>query len=162
MLPDRRLTYRAARRVAGVGSLGRPRFVAIAKWGGSLIAREAKAAVPSASEWARERSAWTIQCESILRRAVRVPDPFFAVRAGWIVRRLAPDCTRIELGDLPKGRDEARLLHAMGWETANLHLGSRNVRLTADLRRRPERWLENAALHMARAVVRDWRNWIKH
>jgi hypothetical protein len=161
MLPDKRLTYRAARRVAGVGSLGRPRFVAIANWGGALLAREAKAAVPSAAVWARGTSAASVQCAEILQRAVRVPDPFFGVRGAWIVRRLAPDCTRIELIDLPKRRDEARLLHAMGWETANLHLGTPNARLTADLNRLPKRWLERAARQMARAVIRDWRDWIK-
>jgi hypothetical protein len=161
MLPDRKLAYRAARRVAGVGSLGRPRFVAIANWGGALIAREAKAAVPSAAEWVRGGSAVTMQCEPILRRAVRVPDPFFAVRDGWIIRRLAPDCRRIELTDLPKGPDEARLLHAMGWETANLHLGTPNARVTADLKRLPKRWLERGAVQMARAVIRDWRDWTK-
>lgn len=52
MLPDRTLTCRVHRRVAGVGSLGRPRFVAIAEWTGGLIAREAKALVPSAAVWA--------------------------------------------------------------------------------------------------------------
>jgi uncharacterized protein (DUF2252 family) len=162
MLPDRKLSYRAARRVAGVGSLGRPRFVAIANWGGALIAREAKAAVPSASVWARGGSAGTVQCATILQRAVRVPDPFFAVRGDWIVRRLAPDCTRIELTDLPERRDETKLLRAMGWETGNLHLGTANPRhVAANLDRLPRRWLEQAARQMAKAVVRDWRDWIE-
>src|SRR4051812_1396526 len=40
-------------RVAGVGSLGRQRFVAIAKDGDSYVAREAKALLPSAAAWAR-------------------------------------------------------------------------------------------------------------
>jgi len=34
---------------------------------------------------------------------------------------------RIELASLPEGRDEARLLYDMGWETANMHFGSRNA-----------------------------------
>ena len=34
MLPAPKLPYRVMRRVAGVGSLGRPRFVALALWGG--------------------------------------------------------------------------------------------------------------------------------
>ena len=45
---------RFARRVAGMGSLGRPRFVGIADWRGGCVAREAKATAPSAWLWASE------------------------------------------------------------------------------------------------------------
>src|SRR4029077_16907046 len=134
LMPHRRLRYRTLHRVAGVGSLGRPRFVAIAEWGGSRIAREAKAAVPSACSWALGDKTSSVLCETIIDGAVRVRDPFFGVSSNWIVRRLAPDCTRIELADLPRARDEERLLRAMGWETANMHLGSLTARVHADLR----------------------------
>jgi uncharacterized protein DUF2252 len=159
-LPEPRLPYRVVRRVAGVGSLGRPRFVALAEWGGARIAREAKAWLPSAAVWARGHES-AASCEALVGRAVRVPDPFFAVRDGWIVRRLAPDCSRIELDDLPKARDEERLLRAMGWETANLHLGTRRVGIGADLRTRPRRWLEEAAIAMADVMGDEWREWTK-
>ena len=33
----------------------------------------------------------------------------------WIVRRLAPDCSRIELAELPEEQDAVRLLHSMGY-----------------------------------------------
>ena len=36
MLPDPKLTHRHVRRVAGLGSLGRQRFVALAQWHGKL------------------------------------------------------------------------------------------------------------------------------
>jgi hypothetical protein len=52
VLPDRELRYRLVRRTAGLGSLGEVRVVAIAKWNGSTIAREAKAITPSAWYWA--------------------------------------------------------------------------------------------------------------
>ena len=149
LLPDPTLRHRVVRRVAGVGSLGRPRFVALASWGGSLIAREAKALLPSASVWARGAPAKTAPGLALLRRAVRVPDPVFAVRGQWIVRRLAPDCSRIELEELPRQRDERKLLRAMGWETANMHLGTRRMGIGRDLKRRPRRWLERAATSMA-------------
>jgi hypothetical protein len=159
-LPDPRGPFRVLRRIAGVGSLGRPRFVAIADVGGSAIAREAKAAVPSACVWVNHESPDApLYCGSILDRAVRVRDPYFAVRGGWIVRRLAPDCSRIELADLPRERDEARLLRAMGWETGNIHLGSPTAPVRRDLQRRPSRWLRDAAAAMARQVARDWREW---
>src|SRR5262249_48164459 len=41
-LPARKLAYRVVHRVAGLGSLGRQRFVALADWNGGQIAREAK------------------------------------------------------------------------------------------------------------------------
>src|SRR5215813_11221816 len=50
-LPAAKLSYRVVHRVAGLGSLGRQRFVALAEWNGGLIAREAKALVPSACTW---------------------------------------------------------------------------------------------------------------
>jgi hypothetical protein len=96
---------------------------------------------------------------TLLQRAVRVPDPTFKIRDGWIVRRLAPDCSRIELADLPSVRDEERLLAMMGWETANLHLGSRGVGIRADLRTRPRRWLEQAAHAMTDVVESEWLEW---
>jgi Uncharacterized protein conserved in bacteria (DUF2252) len=161
MLPAPKLPYRTVRRVAGVGSLGRPRFVALAEWGGALLAREAKALLPSASVWARGTSAPAALGAVLLRRAVRVPDPFFTIRDQWIVRRLAPDCSRIELNELPKKRDEQKLLRAMGWETANLHLGTRRVGIRADLQTRPRRWLDEAATAMADAVGNEWRQWTR-
>jgi hypothetical protein len=159
-LPEPRLPYRVVHRVAGVGSLGRPRFVALADWGGARIAREAKAWLPSAVVWATGRAS-AAAGEALLRRAVRVPDPFFAITDRWIVRRLAPDCSRIELDDLPQRRDEEKLLRAMGWETANLHLGSRRAGIGADLRARPRRWLEEAATRMADVVEKEWLAWTR-
>jgi hypothetical protein len=158
MLPAPKLPYRVMRRVAGVGSLGRPRFVALAVWGGARIAREAKALVPSASAWAG-RGAATCSPAELLERAVRVQDPLYAISGNWIVRRLAPDCSRIELAELPGKRDERKLLRAMGWETANIHLGTRRPAVDRDLQSRPRRWLDEAALRMAGTVKRDWRQW---
>jgi hypothetical protein len=88
-----------------------------------------------------------------------VPDPFFAATEQWIVRRLAPDCSRIELADLPKKRDEAKLLRAMGWETANIHLGTPRTRIGRHLKNRPKGWLERAASDMAESTVKDWQVW---
>ena len=51
-LPSGAVDARFARRTAGGGSLGRPRFVAIADWHGGRAVREAKALVPSAWDWA--------------------------------------------------------------------------------------------------------------
>src|SRR5262249_37483817 len=158
LMPEPDLEYEVRRRVAGVGSLGRPRLVALAECHGGAIAREAKAFLPSAPAWAidADRSLYA----EILETAVRERDPFVALRRRWVVRRLAPDCSRIDLEVLPKTRDERRLLHAMGWETANAHLGSTQApRILKDLRRRGNRWLDTDARAMVDATRRDWRDW---
>ncbi len=94
-------------------------------------------------------------------RAARVLDPFVRLRGCWIVRRLAPHCTRIELSTMPKERDEARLLYAMGWETANVHWGSPKViaKIRRDLARRPAHWLHSTSKEMVRATIKDWEEW---
>ena len=163
MLPSRGLRYRVVHRVAGLGSLGRQRFVALSEWGGAQIAREAKALAPSACCWALDRSS-AVHYEEAITSAVRVPDPFVSVRRRWIVRRLAPDCSRMELASLPRERDEARLLYAMGWETANVHLGTAGARreILRDLRRRSSVWLEDATRGMCAVVLQDWNEWRRH
>jgi hypothetical protein len=160
-LPDRGVPYTVRTRVAGVGSLGRPRFVALAAYEGGWLAREAKAWLPSAAAPdARRRGKAAI---TLLRDGTRSPDPAWSIRESWIVRRLAPDCSRIEIDDLPKRRDEWKLLRAMGWETANIHLATPNVRRTVarDLRRRHSRWLERATAAMGDATMSDWKAWVR-
>ena len=163
MMPEEGLRWRVAHRVAGLGSLGRERYVALAEWRGGSVAREAKALAPSACVWAEARKGSArIHYQEILDRSVRCRDPFVRVRKRWIVRRLAPDCSRIELSALPKERDEVRLLHAMGFETANIHLGSTKPRiLREDLKRRPNGWLMEAAQRMRRAVLKDFKEYAK-
>ena len=75
-------------------------------------------------------------------------------------RRLAPDCSRIDLAMFPKEKEESKLLYAMGWETANLHIGSGKRRqLLADVRRRKDNWLHKAAVSMVAATKSDWQEW---
>ena len=160
-LPTPELNYRLVHRVAGLGSLGRQRYVALAEWNGAQIAREAKALVPSAFLWFKNKRANSPKYETIVARAVRCPDPFFDVRKAWVVRRLAPDCSRVELSMLPTGHDEERLLEAMGQETANIHMGSKRAIATVkrDLSKRRDGWLHTAAKSMVRATTEDWQGW---
>jgi hypothetical protein len=101
--------------------------------------------------------------EDIVTSAARVVDPFVHLRGRWIVRRLAPHCTRIELATLPKKREEERLLRAMGFETANVHQGSKRAlkAVRRDLSNRPPNWLHDAAKQMTKAVMEDWEEWRK-
>ncbi len=162
-LPVGATDVRTVHRPAGLGSLGRLRLTALARWHGAMVAREAKPLAPSAWSWARAQRLRTPRYREIIRRALRAPDPFLAVHGAWLVRRIAPDCSRIELASLPRVRDEEGLLWMMGWETANVHFGSGAQRrhILADLRQRSGRWLAGAAGRMAQAVERDWRKWRK-
>jgi hypothetical protein len=145
-------------RIAGVGSLGRPRYVAIASCNGGLAAREAKAWLPSAWDWAKGRPKKRPYSVQLLKHSVRQPDPYYAVEAGWVLRRLGPHCGRIELAELPKRRDERLILRAMGRETANLHLATseQRTRLLHHLTKLKPDWLVNAAQAMSKATQRDW------
>jgi uncharacterized protein (DUF2252 family) len=161
LLPAKGLHYRVAHRVAGLGSLGRERYVAVAEFHGGKIAREAKALAPSAAAFAQGTKSAAIYYEDILERSVRSIDPFVHRKGRWLVRRLAPDCSRVELASMPKQRDETRLLHAMGFETANVHLGSRKAAnaILQHLRSRSRNWLHRASTDMVDATVRDWETW---
>jgi len=160
-MPERKLALRFVHRVAGLGSLGRRRFVALAEWRGGSIAREAKELTYSAWRWACSScSSHPICYRQILQCPVRCPDPFVQLRGRWLVRRLAPDCSRIELSSLPRKNDSERLLHAMGWETANIHLGSVQAGvLLEDVTRRASSWLHSAAEAMAASTIEDWKAW---
>ena len=160
-LPQPGMKYELKKRIARLGSLGHMRVLALASWQGAYVVREAKALRPSAWVWARRRPTNTLYCGALASRAVRVADPHVHFRDGWLVRRLAPDCSRIELASLPKERDEARLLYSMGWEAANLHLGSPSAvaKIRKDLAKRSAPWLHKAAKAMSEATLADWEQW---
>jgi hypothetical protein len=161
-LPDRKLPYKVVRREAGHGSLGQQRFVALAHWCGACIAREAKATVPSSCGWLNGNvDRGQTYYERAIKSAVRSHDPYQEMVGTWLIRRLSPDANPIEIEDLPKTRDEEILLHAMGAETANVHLGTprQRKRILNDLQRRKSGWLQKAAKIMAKATERDWKKY---
>jgi Uncharacterized protein conserved in bacteria (DUF2252) len=155
--------YQLKRRVAGLGSLGHPRILALSSADGAFIAREAKAIRPSAWAWHTDSATEEIYGGKLIDRAVRVKDPCVRFDGRWVVRRLAPDCSRIELTSLPEERDEERLLYCMGWETANMHFGSPQgiPKLKRDLSARRGRWLHKAAKAMFNCTLEDWEEWRK-
>jgi hypothetical protein len=160
-LPSAREGYQLKRRIAGLGSLGHPRILALSRYRGAFIAREAKAIRPSAWVWARGASSTEIYCDKLMQRSIRVPDPCVRFDGRWVVRRLAPDCSRIELASLSKDRDEARLLYSMGWETANMHFSTPQAipKVKQDLAARRGRWLHKAAKNMLAVTNKDWEKW---
>ena len=89
---------------------------------------------------------------------MRCQDPFYETRKGWLVRRLAPDCSRIDLAELSHHHDRALLLRCMGGETANIHLGGKKARrrILKDLEEMPEDWLQRAAEKLHNRCLADW------
>jgi hypothetical protein len=159
-----RADFKLKRRKAGMGSLGQPRFVAIADWEGGCIAREAKELVPSSSMWVAGRTGrGQVYYQHAMSGAVRSRDPFQQIMGGWLIRRLSPDSNPIEIVDLPRNRDEETLLHAMGSEAANVHLGSKRSvgSILKDLRKKKPNWLRSAAKQMAKAMEQEWKKYKK-
>jgi hypothetical protein len=161
MLPKPRVPYRIARRVAGTGSLGHPRYVAVFEWKGGQLAIEAKEAAPSACAWARPGESKAIHYEEILKRAVRCPDPFVRLTGRWLVHQLSPDASPIEIETMNGQENQDKLLQAMAWEAANVHLGTPRAigSIKNDLRKRPANWLRSAVKDMAKKTIEDWKEW---
>jgi hypothetical protein len=163
-LPSNISNRKIVLRRAGLGSLGQQRFVAIAQWEGGCIAREAKAMVPSSCAWHNgdggDRNPYYQQ---VITAAVRAHDPFQKTEGKWIIRRLSPDSNPVDIALLPKERDEEVLLHAMGTEAANIHLGSkRSVKsILKDLHRRKPNWMRSAGKAMALAIEKEWKDYRK-
>jgi uncharacterized protein (DUF2252 family) len=157
-MPHPRLELSIGRRTAGLGSLGRPRWVAVADWKGGEVVREAKALVPSA--WCRAHNVADarIRCGDISHGAHRAPDPWYAVADGIVVRRLSPNNRKIEANDPAMHALSERLLAAMGRELAAVHLGvaDRRRAILRDLDKRDgDGWLADCALQMAKATRAD-------
>jgi hypothetical protein len=161
--PSPKRPYELKRRIAGLGSLGHPRILALSSWQGAFIAREAKGIRTSAWAWYKNSPSDVIYGLNIINKAIRVKDPCVRFRGQWVVRRLAPDCSRIELASLPAKRDESRLLYDMGWEAANIHFGTPSAiaKIKRDLAGRKGRWLHKAAKTMCKLTLEDWEEWSK-
>ena len=147
-------------RQAGVGSLGRPRFVQLYEGRSGRFLREAKVVVPSAAVFAGLGKPIADAYRRVLRRAIRVPDPFYTVQDGWVIRRLAFDSNKVELASLDTIDNARTYFRAMGAETANIHLGAKDPaavsrHLAAQCEARPN-WLHEACAMMATATQRDY------
>lgn len=160
-------------RRAGVGSLGKPRFVATAHWVGAPVAREIKVVTPSACVWAKvvgtgsKKASGKSQIpeliELLTNQGLRCSDPFYHVDDQWIGRRLAADSRKIELNASPHAPDEIRMLEAMGKETANVHLGSAKAipAIRKDLAKRGANWLYKAAVAMCDTTKQEQKAWAR-
>lgn len=147
----------------GMGSLGKPRFVALASLMGGWVAREAKALTPPATVYLDSQRPAVSRIPELLTRIVRCTDPFLRVDGNWIVRRLAPRCSRIELALLDRIEDEHLMFSSMGAETANVHCGTSDAQepILQWLGEQTADWLETAARAMIATIGDDWKTWRK-
>jgi hypothetical protein len=159
-LPSDATHERFASRAKGGGSLGRPRFVAIADWRGGRIVREAKALVTSGWNFAHGNPAAPIQFLTVANGTFRSPDPFLTIESRFILRRVTADSRKAELDD-GAGSLDTRLIEAMGFDLASVHAAASNAQaVVADLNARPSDWLAKAAETAAAAVKNDYGDWV--
>lgn len=162
-MPLRGIKFDVRHRIAGLGNLGKARYTAIADWMGGPVAREAKALTISAAAWAAGKMDGPFY-EKILASAIRSSDPYLKVHGAWIGRRIAPDCRRLDLAALRAVTEKEWLLHAMGFETANVHLGTAGARraILRHLGDFTRKELRKAAMKMRNAVAKDFLKWRKN
>jgi hypothetical protein len=160
-MPEPSAVMTTARRVAGTGSLGRPRWTGRADWRGGPVMREAKALL--VSSWYRTHSSQStnMHCAEIARARHRAPDPWYAVKDGIVVRRISPNNRKIEADDQAFSEFKGEMLRAMGQELASVHLGSGDhaPAIMADLDRYNPDWLASNAIKMADATKRDYQDY---
>lgn len=171
-LPEDATVVRTARRPKqGGGSLGRPRFVAVANWRGGRIVREAKAIAPSAWNWAHDSAPAALGYEKMANGRYRSPDPWLRVHGRYVFRRLAADARK---ADLSRGEDHAaqgagmadalRLLQAMSFDLGAIHAAEpgQPAAIAHDLEKRGADWLDVAAKAAAQWVRDDYDAWCAH
>jgi len=152
LMPAPGISYRLVHRVAGLGSLGHARYVAIAIGTADASPAKPKALAPSSNCWAEASRPKGQRPPEILYQTIINPcrplsRSFCPVARTLDCSSLAPDCSRIELASLGSPNTELRLLHSMGWETANIHLGTPSARkaILRHLDTQKARWLHRAA-----------------
>jgi len=160
-MPEPRLSIKTAQRVAGTGSLGRPRWVGIADWRGAPVVREAKALVTSA--WCRAQG--TRNCEvragEIANGRFRPLDPWYRIVDDVVVRRLSPNNRKIEAEKRKSTLFTHDMLQTMGFELANVHLGTAERRdaIKRDLKMRKRGWLTANARQASDATMQEYKDW---
>jgi Uncharacterized protein conserved in bacteria (DUF2252) len=154
----------------GLGSLGHNRFFSYAEHQGGPIAAEGKSVALSAAIWANGQAKGEIQMEKLLRSEARPFNPGTRIHDGWLIRPLMSDCGWIDLSLLnvdtdptAVNLDQDRLLTAMGFEIANLHLLSvpvdRLKKAVSEFRIPAFRKTTENMIDLIRA---DYKAWRKH
>jgi Uncharacterized protein conserved in bacteria (DUF2252) len=160
MLPRDAKEISFATRIAGCGSLGRPRYIARGDWRDDHVVREAKALVPSAWLWAHDDAPGHIRFMDLATGRYRSPDPYLHIAGKFIYRRLAADSHKIDIAQNP--RLTIALFEAMGFDLGAIHAADPRAKAVArDLKRRPRNWLLKAAKAARKAVEADYAEWTR-
>jgi hypothetical protein len=162
-LPPGAVVQRFATRRKGSGGLGRPRYVAIAAWRGGHIAREAKALVPSAWDWAHGTLASPSRFLDVACAPFRSPDPFLACHGGYVIRRISADARKVEFADdTDTAPLKIELLEAMGFDLGSIHAAEEQkaAAVREDFDQRPAGWLRKASKAAAGAVEGDYHGYV--
>ena len=158
-MPERDLTMKISRRTAGTGSLGRPRWVGVANWRGAPVVREAKALVGSAWMLSHKGTHRQTSYDDVATGQFRPIDPWHSVRGSIVVRRLSPNNRKLEVDDGFKVFS-TDVLQAMGFDLANVHLGTASVdELKLELSKHKRGWLARSSRNAADAVAQDFKQW---
>lgn len=149
-------SLKIAPRVAGVGSLGRPRFVAFANMRGGPAAREVKGRAPSC--WGAGQDLGLPARLTV--GPYRSPDPHLTYGEGLVHRRLAPNSRKIKFADL-KEHEAAPFVGAMAADLAAIHAAESVVvpAIFADLHGRPDDWLVRASKAVAAWTLSEFRDY---
>jgi hypothetical protein len=161
-LPDGAEDTTIMPRRAGLGSLGRPRWVAIARWKGGPVVREAKALVQSA--WCRSHRPEdrAIRAGDLAFGPSRAPDPWLRFHDGIVVRRLAPHSRKIDSVFAQEHAVTDQLLRAMGRELGSIHaVSDKTDAILEDLECRGHHWLSDAAERAVDITKADHWAWRK-
>lgn len=157
-LPKGAKLRRFATRRKGGGSLGRPRYLALAEWQGGGVVREAKAMVPSAWEWAHSKVSKSLRFLELAYGENRSPDPSLALAGGYLLRRVAADARKLDVKEVAKQGLGVRLLEAMGADLGSIHaMDARAPKILGDLMQRDRHWLHAASEVAEQAVQNDYR-----
>jgi hypothetical protein len=160
-MPEPGLSIKTAPRTAGTGSLGRPRWVGTADWRGAPVVREAKALLTSAWCRAQVPSARAVRAGEIANGRFRPLDPWYEVKNDVVVRRLSPNNRKIEVEKGNAALFSRDMLQIMGFELANVHLGTADRRgaIQQDLEQRRRSWLIASARKAADATLQEYKAW---
>ena len=160
-MPEPGLSIKTARRSAGIGSLGRPRWVGSADWRGAPIVREAKALVRSAWSRAHGLSNRELRVGEIANGRYRPLDPWYRIKNNVVVRRLSPNNRKIEVEKGKSTLFTSDMLQTMGFDLANVHLGTAERRdaIKRDLENRKRGWLTANARKASDATTQEYKDW---
>jgi hypothetical protein len=162
-MPDADVKMNVKARTGGTGSLGRPRWVALAEWKGGPVVSEARAVVPSAWVLVPGRSIDKIAIMEIPQGRYRAPIPGITLQGKCdrpaSVSQRAEDRVGERRGDTLGRRDAEGDGPRTGKRSPRNR--DRSAVIEQDLNDRADRWLVRATEKAADATKQEFKQWKK-